>query len=781
MTNDYQIEFGEDKTLDELATIAEYINSFPFVINVTLNLSCPMGDDATTNDTLYNDGNDSWNESSPAGDNWGLATLKVFSAWDNKNSFATVKVGIYDTGFAPYHEDLRYEGLINNSNSWDHGTHVAGIIAAIHNNGKGIAGVASNENTSNKVKLYACGVGTVDRAIMGAKEGFTKLIGNHVKVINISSYLGSSPELCIAASHPELGQGSQNARAQLASEASDMESFLTKFIAAGYDFVICNSAGNFNNTTMLKADIHYYPYGIRKVTTTDNLSSIGPDQIIKGADALYNSVFTGITDSNIKDRIIVVGNMTKNGTLAPDSCIGTRVDVVAPGTTILSTVPTSYNSTGYDYMSGTSMASPHVAGIIALMYQINPDLRGSNIKRYLINSATLAPITSGNYSYPIPDASNCVDTAKSVYSNVHHDNSWPSGMLSGQTEYNGAALGNVSFTAYRKSSGEYNVGTYEAGVYSFTFESDANGDFTTVLPQGVYDITVYKANYLPFCIQDVTINPDETTFLGTVSVTTWSHPYPLYGTSVEGEIKDAISGNLVSGVTVKFRKGWNNETGAYAKDIYGTTRAATTDSFGKFSCNLASGAYTAEISKNGYVTGYYNVISTDNSGATVNKYTMVISPVLSEDEYRIVLTWGSIPSDLDSHLSYYVDGIQTCHVYYNFMSASYNGETIATLDLDDVSSYGPETVTITVRADLLEGEKHFSYSVQDFTNRNSTNSYELSMSDATIHVYSGNSLLNTYYVPKSKMGTVWNVFDIYADGLHAVNSFENISNPAQVG
>ena len=197
-----------------------------------------------------------------------------------------------------------------------------------------------------------------------------------------------------------------------------MESFLTKFIAAGYDFVICNSAGNFNNTTMLKADIHYYPYGIRKVTTTDNLSSIGPDQIIKGADALYNSVFTGITDSNIKDRIIVVGNMTKNGTLAPDSCIGTRVDVVAPGTTILSTVPTSYNSTGYDYMSGTSMASPHVAGIIALMYQINPDLRGSNIKRYLINSATLAPITSGNYSYPIPDASNCVDTAKSVYSNM---------------------------------------------------------------------------------------------------------------------------------------------------------------------------------------------------------------------------------------------------------------------------------------------------------------------------------------------------------------------------
>ena len=252
---------------------------------------------------------------------------------------------------------------------------------------------------------------------MGAKEGFAKLIGNHVKVINISSYLGSSPELCIAASHPELGQGSQNARAQLASEASDMESFLTKFIAAGYDFVICNSAGNFNNTTMLKADIHYYPYGIREVTTTDNLSSIGPDQKIKGADALYNSVFTGITDSNIKDRIIVVGNMTKNGTLASDSCIGTRVDVVAPGTTILSTVPTSYNSTGYDYMSGTSMASPHVAGIIALMYQINPDLRGSNIKRYLINSATLAPITSGIYSYPIPDASNCVDTAKSVYLN----------------------------------------------------------------------------------------------------------------------------------------------------------------------------------------------------------------------------------------------------------------------------------------------------------------------------------------------------------------------------
>ena len=46
LTGDYQIELKEDKTLEELDSIAEYINSYPFIINVTLNLVHPLSPDA---------------------------------------------------------------------------------------------------------------------------------------------------------------------------------------------------------------------------------------------------------------------------------------------------------------------------------------------------------------------------------------------------------------------------------------------------------------------------------------------------------------------------------------------------------------------------------------------------------------------------------------------------------------------------------------------------------------------------------------------------------------
>ncbi|MBO4650334.1 MAG: cellulose binding domain-containing protein [Clostridiales bacterium] len=785
LTNDFQIEFIDDMTLEDLSIMADYLNSYSFVINVTLNLSCPMGEDAVTNDYRYNDGTswegsyvaDSWNESAPAGDTWGLAKLKVFSAWDYESTFASVRVGIYDTGFAPYHEDLIYAGLSNNSNDWDHGTHVAGTIAAIHNNNKGIAGVASNDATTNKVKLYACGVGTVDRGIMGAKEGFTKLIGNHVKVINLSSHLGTSYTLCISASHPEIGEGSQNARNQLNALASDMESFLTKFISAGYDFVFCCSAGNCNDKTRIIDNSDNGEYGLREVTDSDDLSVIPESDIIVGADAQYNSVLTAITGDIVKERIIVVGNMEKGNSLASDSCVGSRVDVVAPGTYILSTVPTSFNSTGYAYKSGTSMATPHITGIVALMYQANPELRAHKVKEYLIASST-NPVITGGYSYPVPRANKCVESAQSFSTFLTNDVSWPSGTLTLST------LSGVSFSAFRTSSGDYNVGTYSAGKYSFSFESDDEGNVYTVLPQGVYDITVYKEGYLPFSIKNVTINPDETTALGSVSLSAWnSNPRAKY--TVQGTVKNAISGNLESGVTVRFRKGWNNQDSAYVKTVTGTVQSTTTDSYGKFTYSLSAGAYTVEISKNGFVTGYYNVISTDKLKVDSNdrdyEYTMVISPVLDDDEYRIVLTWGSTPSDLDSHLTFYVNDVLTSHVYFSNHSASYQGETVAVLDLDDTSSYGPETITITFNPSLVEGGNHFRYCVHDYSNKESTNSTALSMSDAVVHFYKGNTLWNTYFVPKNNVGTVWQVFDIDENGIHTVNGFDNESNASNVG
>ena len=780
LSNDFQIEFSDDMTIEDLEIMADYLNSYSFVSNVTLNMSYELQEDiTTTNDTLYNDG-DVWSETNPSGDTWALGTLKVLSAWDQKASFAPVKIGVFDGGFDTTHWDLRFAAVENCSTERAriaHGTHVAGIMAAIHNNNTGIAGVASNDVSQNNVQLYAYGSGTSgEGSDMGDKMAYAKLIGNHVKVINVS--LGLQDEVAYAASHPELvgTDNSDNAKEYVNGRAAVQTEFFKKMIASGYDFVICCSAGNTNDNYFIKSTGTGSKYGIRKATKDEindsNITKLSPG----GVDAQYNSVLTAITDDVVKERIIVVGSIKKdsNYTLSDFSDIGTRVDVVAPGESILSTVQHDYKASMYDKMTGTSMASPHVAGIVALMFQANPSMKGYKVKQFLKESAS--SYSTGNASYPIPDAAKCVDYAQNFSTFVTNDVSWPSGTLTGETIYNTGKLANVSFSAFRTSSGDYNVGTYSAGKYSFSFESDSDGEFVTVLPQGVYDITVYKEGYLPFCIKNVIINPDETTYLGSVALTWWnSNPRAKY--TIQGVVKNAITGDLESDVSVKLRKGWNNQSGGYITNITGTVRSTTTDTNGRFTFSLSAGSYTAEISKDGFVTGYYNVICTDKNSVEYHdhdyEYAMVISPVLDDDEYRLVLTWGSSPSDLDSQLTYYVNDVKTKHVYYSSPTASYDGNVLAQLDLDDTSSYGPETVTITFNADLVKDGNFFRYSVHDFSNKSSTDSKALSMSGAVVHLYKGNTLWNTYFIPTNEVGTVWHVLTIDESGIHTVHEFYN--------
>ncbi len=142
--------------------------------------------------------------------------------------------------------------------------------------------------------------------------------------------------------------------------------------------------------------------------------------------------------------------------------------------------------------------------------------------------------------------------------------------------------------------------------------------------------------------------------------------------------------------------------------------------------------------------------------------TYAISPVMKNlDGIRVVLTWGKFPYDLDSHLWY-----SNQHVYF--------GKKIgdkANLDVDDTDSYGPETITI---EEKKFGTEYF-YGVHDFSNRESSSSYQLSKSGATVFVYIGQSLIKTYYVPKDKVGNLWTVFKITKEGeIEDINSFGNV-------
>lgn len=142
--------------------------------------------------------------------------------------------------------------------------------------------------------------------------------------------------------------------------------------------------------------------------------------------------------------------------------------------------------------------------------------------------------------------------------------------------------------------------------------------------------------------------------------------------------------------------------------------------------------------------------------------TYAISPTMQElDGMRIVLSWGSSPEDIDSHLSY-LGG----YVCYHKKEASH-----ANLDVDDTDSYGPETITIT----KIEQGKKYVYAVHNYSDKELINNSNLSnVSRAKVYIYIGNTLIKTYTMPKGKNGNIWIPFLIDEMGnIVNVGDFKN--------
>jgi len=98
-----------------------------------------------------------------------------------------------------------------------------------------------------------------------------------------------------------------------------------------------------------------------------------------------------VNPANSNPDILTVGAITSSGSRSDFSNYGSQLDVVAPGTDILSTVPNNLIGNS----SGTSMASPHVAGIAALVLSVNPCLTGKQVRDIIEQTAQKV----GNYSY----------------------------------------------------------------------------------------------------------------------------------------------------------------------------------------------------------------------------------------------------------------------------------------------------------------------------------------------------------------------------------------------
>ena len=200
----------------------------------------------------------------------------------------------------------------------DHGTHVAGTIAA-NLNGLGIVGVAPN------VKIMAL-------KFLGPTGGQTS---DAIAAIGYAAAKG------ISISNNSWGSISCNPA-------------LKEAIAAAEDMLFVAAAGNGG------------PDGQR-----DN-NDIAP---------FYPASYDVPT-------IVSVAAIDKDGALGDFSNWGYRnVDVGAPGVEIYSTIPGG----GYDWWPGTSMASPHVAGVAALARSVNPSLTTAQLRQVILDTGTPLP------------------------------------------------------------------------------------------------------------------------------------------------------------------------------------------------------------------------------------------------------------------------------------------------------------------------------------------------------------------------------------------------------
>jgi serine protease len=373
------VDLGEDLTKADVADVVAEYRADPQVAYVVPDrLNKPL---ATPNDTEY-------------AKQWDLfestAGMRVPGAWDVTTG-SGVTVAVIDTGYVSHSDlganivagydfisdtDVSNDGNGRDSNpadtgdwttanqcgsgspaqtsSW-HGTHVAGTIAAVTNNGKGVAGIAHGAKVSPLRVLGQCGGYDSDiiDAITWASGGTVSGVpanANVAKVINMS--LG--------------GSGACTSATQSAINAA---------VNRGTTVVV--AAGNSNDNAA-----NYSPAGCNNVISVAATDRQG--------NRSYYSNFGSVVDIAAPGG--ETNSVTSNGILS-------TLNSGAQG-------PSGEN---YDYYQGTSMAAPHIAGLAALMKSANASLTPAQIESSIkSNSRALPGTCSGGCGAGLADAAKTV-------------------------------------------------------------------------------------------------------------------------------------------------------------------------------------------------------------------------------------------------------------------------------------------------------------------------------------------------------------------------------------
>ena len=390
----YCLTFSGKMTAEELEDEIKKLKKSEYVDNAYIN---PVYESTADVKAVYPsdpwNGSD-WDTDAPEGNNWGLEAVRAPYAWAYLDMLEEVNVGLIDGIPNSSHKDLDIKVFVTNydaktdysntrqvitkdTNSSEHGTHVAGTIGATFGNSEGVTGVMADKGNMYYSTVNTFGSSSSFNNVYNYIKEISVLLDNDVRAINISRNTGRLEGFAAS-------MGNSNAAEFIESQAKVAGALLKRIIEnreknGQKDFVICMSAGNSNNTTYYVDNSSVYGYSESYSMFSKSVSG--------GSLAKYNHFFNLIDDPAVKNRIIVVGSAglqegTSPYTYSTFSNVGDRVDIVAPGEYIY-----SLSNNGYNTLSGTSMAAPHVTGAAGLAFAANPDLSGPEVKNLICSTA----------------------------------------------------------------------------------------------------------------------------------------------------------------------------------------------------------------------------------------------------------------------------------------------------------------------------------------------------------------------------------------------------------
>lgn len=344
------------------------------------------------------------------------------------------------------------------------------------------------------------------------------------------------------------------------------------------------------------------------------------------------------------------------------------------------------------------------------------------------------------------------------------------------TDYEGAPISGATVNAYDESVQDLSRAVARAdGDPIDSATTDADGGYTLTLEPGEYRVVITSTGNHE-TVQYITIQATNQAGEPISAAPSLAIPttFDLEATgTTSGTIVDASTGDPISGVALTVRAGIGNTSGDAI-----TTGA--TNASGEFSFSLPTGVYCVSAAVEDYADTTFTVValanesgSMDIDGVTYGRTFSMSSAesLIGTDGLRIVLTWGQNPSDLDSHLLTPAISGQKYHLFYGSAYLLEDGfdpveAPYAALDLDDVTSYGPETTTI-----VTPQSGNYTYYVHHFAG-----SSTLSLSGAKVEVYDANGLIRTYYVPTNGGSALyWKVFS-YDGGTGVITTINQFTD-----